>query len=205
MPNPASRYEYSESLGRYRDTRTGRFVPQARITSLLNRQTTITQREMNAVSQQLMEGKIDLNDWRMEMREHLRTIHSAQAAAANGGFDRMTQADWGRVGGKLRYQYERLDLMASQIQYGAQPLDGRMMQRVRMYAQSGHATYEETRRDAERERGMSLERRVLGAAEHCDDCVEYSAEGWQPLGTLPRIGDSVCMTNCKCHFEFSEN
>lgn len=202
MPNPASRYEYSKSLGKYRDTRTGRFVPQSRITSLLRRQTTVTQNLMRADSLRLAGGDMSVSEWRDAMREHLRVIHSAQAATAQGGFDRMTQAEWGRVGGKLRYQYERLENLAGEIESGKQPLDGRFTQRVEMYAQSGHATFAETQRAVERERGMTQERRVLGIAEHCDDCIEYAARGWQLIGTLPRIGDSVCKTRCQCEFEY---
>lgn len=46
------------------------------------------------------------------------------------------------------------------------------------------------------------EHRVLGDAEHCEDCVTYSAMGWMPIGVLPAIGDSSCRINCACWFEY---
>lgn len=47
------------------------------------------------------------------------------------------------------------------------------------------------------------EHRVLGIAEHCEDCVTYSAMGWMPVGSLPAIGDqSACRQNCYCYFEY---
>jgi len=53
---------------------------------------------------------------------------------------------------------------------------------------------------------MKLERRVLGhpRGEHCEDCPPLAAMGWQPLGTLPAIGDSECKWLCLCHFEYQD-
>ncbi len=51
---------------------------------------------------------------------------------------------------------------------------------------------------------MSQERRVLGhpKTHHCDDCPPLAALGWQPIGTLPHIGQSECGGMCYCHFEY---
>ena len=42
---------------------------------------------------------------------------------------------------------------------------------------------------------------VLGAADHCKDCIIYS-EGnpyyRETLSTVPRAGDTICHGNCKC-------
>jgi hypothetical protein len=50
-----------------------------------------------------------------------------------------------------------------------------------------------------------FERRVLGSpkTEHCEDCPSLAAMGWQPIGTLPAIGDSACGSLCLCHFRYS--
>ena len=48
------------------------------------------------------------------------------------------------------------------------------------------------------------ERRILGdpETEHCEDCPDLSAQGWQPVGTLPDIGTVQCKHRCLCHFEY---
>lgn len=50
-------------------------------------------------------------------------------------------------------------------------------------------------------------RRVLGIpkTEHCEDCPPLAAMGWQPIGTLPSIGDTECNGLCLCHFRFAES
>lgn len=48
---------------------------------------------------------------------------------------------------------------------------------------------------------------VLGAAEHCGDCIEEAGEGWRPLGDLSRYpgdGQTACLSNCKCHLLLSD-
>lgn len=53
---------------------------------------------------------------------------------------------------------------------------------------------------------MREERRILGhpKGEHCHDCPPLAAMGWQPLGTLPALGDTECGNLCLCHFEFRD-
>ena len=62
-------------------------------------------------------------------------------------------------------------------------------------------------RNAVAKQGVFMaERRVhaLPLYEHnyCRTCVNQSDLGWQPLGTLREIGDSECMGNCDCYFEW---
>ncbi len=49
------------------------------------------------------------------------------------------------------------------------------------------------------------ERRYLGHADHCEDCPPLAAQGWQPIGTLPDIGDTECGGQCHCHFEYQDD
>lgn len=44
------------------------------------------------------------------------------------------------------------------------------------------------------------ERRVIHPVrtKHCLPCLQLANEGWVPVGTLPRIGTTVCGKNCKC-------
>lgn len=58
-------------------------------------------------------------------------------------------------------------------------------------------------------RGMHVatkaeERRFLGSAvlDHCEVCPEQAGLGWQPIGTLPEIGDTPCGIHCGCRFAY---
>lgn len=200
----SSRYRFNPgagTTGRY-IAPSGRFVPQSAITKEMERVIGGAKGEMQSFSRQLQAGSISLQEWYDGMRSNMKIIHNLDAAIAKGGWAQMTQSDWGAVGQLTRQQYQFLNNFALQIANGTQSLDGRFIVRSGMYADAARGTGEDMKRRDAGNRGFTEERRVLGVADHCTDCLEFSARGWQPIGTLPRIGDSLCKTNCHCHFEF---
>jgi hypothetical protein len=64
-------------------------------------------------------------------------------------------------------------------------------------------TFEESLRRAALYAGCRWERRVVGDGGCCADCRAAAAMNWQPLGSLPEVGDTPCLTDCTCHFEYS--
>ena len=159
-------------------------------------------RGLDALTNQLRNREISLADWQLQVRAEIKSMHINAAMVARGGRDQMTPADWGRTGRELRNQYEYLDKWAADIASGKVKLDGRANVRAQLYGDASRSTYEQNRRAVASMNGYTQERRILHAKESCTDCLEYAARGWQPIGTLPRIGESVCRTNCKCTFEY---
>lgn len=77
--------------------------------------------------------------------------------------------------------------------------------RAEKYGDSAWQAAQRVNHDTATKRGVAImARRVLGhpKTEHCSDCPPLAAKGWQPIGTLPRIGDTECGPLCLCHFEF---
>lgn len=172
--------------------------------------------DMGRASSQLANGSITVETWRDSMREASRHIHTSATALAQGSWDGVSAREWGYAGAKLKSEYAYLEKFAADIASGKQAVftidpetgaripDGRFMSRASMYAESGHGTLEASRRRGEQEAGAQWERRVLDDAENCADCVGYALEGWQPIGTLPDIGDSQCLSMCRCVFEYAD-
>lgn len=52
----------------------------------------------------------------------------------------------------------------------------------------------------------TMERRIHGRAvdDLCKTCRKARNAGWQPIGTLPAIGDSECGSNCHCYFQYAD-
>ena len=190
------------STGRYIDRR-GRAVSAETVTREMERVIAGTKREMQDISRQLQRGEISAQEWYDGMRGRMKTIHTLDAAIAKGGWQQMTQADWGAVGAVTKRQYQYLNNFVEEILSGKQALDGRFLVRAGMYANAARRTGEDLKRREAAGRGYDLERRVLGPTEHCRDCLEYAGRGWQPVGSLPPIGDSICKVNCRCVFEFA--
>lgn len=81
---------------------------------------------------------------------------------------------------------------------------GEFVARAESYGASVYASAQNVGRAKVGRRGaFDEERRVhLGHDQACPICEEATARGWQPIGTLPEIGDSYCLNNCHCFFEY---
>jgi len=194
-------FTFDRSSHRYRDLSTGRYVARERITQLLDTQVQATAEHLSALTTAAHEGRLAPAVYVQQMRTELRRLTLQNAALGAGGFDKLTQSDYGRVGAQLRGEYQRLTQFAEQMKAGDVTLP-QALNRAEMYAGTARVQFWATEQAHVQpsEPGLVvLERRLLGIAEHCGDCVYYYDQGWQPLGTLPEPGqESACMSNCKC-------
>lgn len=191
-------YLWNEKALQYTNISTGRFVPRSEITDQLFKVTKRSSDVMRIISQQLRDGNISLADWQMAMMQEIKTTHLAGAAMQRGGWQQMTQADFGRVGQIVRREYGFLHDLANGIESGEIKLDGRILLRASQYGQAGRETNIKFWDLEADKRGFDQERSVLNPAEHCKECVDEDAKGWQPIGQMIPIGRRICRANDKC-------
>lgn len=199
-------YTWNTDTARYRSTDTGRFVARRDIIGLLETQVNSAERRLGDITTAFHEGRLSASTWQVTMRDELRRLHSAQSAIAVGGWDRMDARAWGRVGGELARDYERLANLAAAVQAGEVTLP-QALQRTSGYVNAARHTFFEADRDAARATGRQYEeRRRLSASEHCPTCLDLAAQSWQPFGTLPTPGDgsTECGGYDKCTLERRE-
>lgn len=195
-------YGWSERASRYYNLSTGRFVSTSNVKTALEGVVTRSQANVRGLSQALLDGDITLAEWRAAMMSEVKVMHVASSAAARGGWAQMSQGDWGYTGNLVKKQYAYLERFAQDIASGKQKLDGRLLTRAGLYAEAPRGSFAEMFRRMMTGKGMTEERRVLGAAEHCDGCLEQAGLGWQPINTLDPIGAEECRTHCQCEFEY---
>lgn len=191
-------YVFDIPSDRYREVSTGRYVAWSQVRQQIDKVLDSRSSVMQGLTRDLSNGKISLETWLRSMAQEIKTSHLLASIAANGGIERMTFADYGKVGAQIKKQYKYLRNFGKQIESGDQKLDGRAVVRSGLYAQSARGEYEQIRRHHH----GGEERRVLHARESCNDCISYAARGWQPVGSLPAIGESECGVHCRCTFEF---
>ena len=190
-------YTYDARAYSYRDG-AGRFVSDRQVREALDGALDAHTKTVRALGESLRAGRISVAEWQTGMARAIKNAHLYSAAAARGGWQNMTPADYGRAGQKIRAQYGYLRDFAAQIVDGRQPLDGRFLQCVDLYGQSGRVTYHATERREMEVRGMTEERNVLHPSDHCPGCVDESARGWVPIGSLVPIGSRDCRTRDRC-------
>lgn len=195
-------FTWNERSQRYRNSATGRFVPRSQVRAALDIALDRSRNEVARVSRELVNGRLSLADWQLQVAREIKNMHLAGAALAKGGWAQMTASDFGRVGAICKREYGFLATFAQQIKSGEQRLDGSLVARANLYAQAPRGTYH-----AIEERGMMAQgktecRNELGPADHCEGCLAETAKGWVIIGELTPIGSRQCLANCRCSLSY---
>jgi hypothetical protein len=159
-------YTFDPRIGRYRDDG-GRFVTERTIRDAVDNLADLSSERMAALAQRLQAGSLTLADFQTQMMTETKSAHLAAGIAAHGGREQMAPADYGVIGRRIRDEYAFARQFAEDIASGKQPLDGRLVNRARMYGQAARSTFEAVRRRDERNRGNDEERNVLHGGDLC--------------------------------------
>lgn len=193
-------FAWSATAQRYR-RRNGQFVLQAELTEALRQYADAAGRSLRTLTAKMLGGGMTLAEWQAQMADRVKSIHLAMTVAASGGFGRLTAADYGRLGARLRYHYGRLQDFALKIEAGAMS-DAQAVARSVLFGVAGNLTYQNARLDAART-GFKEARRVLHpTAEHCTGCLTESARGWVSIATAKPLGNDPCKMRCRCSLSF---
>lgn len=196
-------YRWDNDAARYRSKDTGRFVSESALRADLDRfNSQVVNTSLQDITDRMIDGRITLDKWQEQMAAELKDAWGVNVRVGRGGAAQMTAVDYGRYGGRLGYEYNRLNAFAVEIQMGTLT-PAQIKARASLYANATRVGYWDGQTAAFRAAGFTEERRVLNPAEHCGDCIGYAAQGWQPLGSLPEPGtQSVCQRNCRCTKEY---
>lgn len=194
-------FSWSEESRRYRDLKTGRYLPGSTIRNAVDVVVSGTGDYLRDLTSQLRDGSISIPQWQQAMQQEIKSLHLATAAASRGGWAAMSQSDFGWTGQRLRGQYAYLRGFATDIASGAQPLNGTLEARAALYAEAARTTAREMEYRMAVDAGAGSEINRLGVADHCSDCVSASARGWVEVGTLSPPGTRQCKSRCHCRIQ----
>jgi hypothetical protein len=194
--------EWNGRAGRYRDPLTGRFISRDTVRSILDQAIAKSQQRIRGASDQFRRSEITLDDWQIVMREEIARTQLGAEMLVQGGRAQMTSADFGRVGQRIRVQYDYLRDFAQQLVDGSIRTDGTFLNRAKMYASSARVGFHDALGQQLADLGYTEERSILHPAEHCDLCVSESERGYVPIGTLIPIGERDCLGNDRCQIDY---
>jgi len=196
-------WAWDKKVGRYRDQETGRFLPVDQVRKWANESIAASEDAASQLAKMAADGSLRASEINTTFRESIKGEYIRQYLVGIGGEGRMTQADWGSIGGMLKEQYGHLDDFVKEIAAG-NLTEAQIRVRMDMYINSAREAYERAQLKVAKNTDKKEESWMLGQSEHCDDCLAYADEGWQPLGHFPSpgAGKTVCLTNCQCHKEY---
>jgi len=204
MPSKQPKYTWDAEAQRYRDKR-GHLVPKASVMAWILRAVGRSKKAFETAAQEYLDGKITELQFQAIMQQGIASGHRAMAAIAAGGAALLVGhlADQART--IITRQQARMVRFAAQIA-AHQLSDAQVLARAGMYAGALYGTFAnvQTTREASLG-GQRFARRIIDpAAEHCDECPELADLGWVPIEEMVPIGDTTCLTNCRCEIEYSD-
>lgn len=201
-------FTYARSAGRYRSLASGRFVARSRILDLLRTNVDAHQQQLTQLTTAFHEGRIAGAVYVEQSRTILRRLHLQNSALGAGGFDRLTQVDYGRIGGRIRQDYAALTRLQADVEAGTVTLPQALNRTAGMVGNARTEFWSAERDRVQRSATnmVVIERNLLAAdAQHCTDCQELYDRGWQMEGVIPVPGtDRICQTHCRCTIERRE-
>ena len=201
----AREFEFDPKSQRYRVTKgagKGSFISYEAVQSLTESYIEQSKVELDDITDQLLSGEISVGEWEQEMILELRDAHTNSYALGHGGIGRLGDRQIDRIADMVEAEAVYLRGFSEDILAGNLS-EAQIRDRASMYVEGIYKSFELGREDAHNDAGFDEEKRVRNATESCDDCIEYEALGWQPIGTLPSIGaQCACRSRCRCHKEF---
>lgn len=202
-PILTAQYNYDNSAQRWRNSSDGRFVSHGSVVDEMRVHQQATHSTLEALTNQLYNGQINLSRWQIAVASELKDAHLAQAIFGAGGRANMGFAEFGRVGQTLREQYAFLNNFAQQIADGKVSLN-QALARINMYGNAIQQSYWAEYAQANKEKKFKY---VLHPAEHCDTCVARAAGNpytFDNLQGYPGDGSTKCKANDMCTLEVDE-
>jgi len=198
---------WNQAAGRYASRGTGRFVPQQTIRGELDKALDNATERLCAHARCFRTGVIDGRAFQVESMSLIKQVHLIGGALEKGGWQNLTQSDFGRLGQIIRGEYQYFNNLIKQIESGQQRLDGTLDSRMRLYGQAGRGTYHKFERESRAIQGYDEERSILHGRDNCKaskrpGCIDEAARGWQPIGTITPVGSRTCLSNCRCSTSF---
>lgn len=142
-------------------------------------------------------------EWFLNTKGELRAMHTALAMIAQGGKLQMEPKSWARAGQMIRSEMDYLRQFERGVANGAVS-DAQLLARILNYGDAGRRVYDNMVKRRESDAGMYA-RRVLGVADHCDECLAESSEDFRPVDDVPDIGSLQCLSLCMCTIEYAES
>lgn len=206
MSEAAPNWAWSIKAKNYRDLKTGRFMTRVEATTRSDKSLASAIGRVRDATARLEAGQIDAGTWDMIMRNQIRNEYARQYMAATGGQTQMGKAAWGRVSNMIGEQNRYLAKLTEGLRTG-EITPAQAMMRSGMYANSAREAWSKGNTVNARELGNDEEEWVLGDSDHCETCLEFAAQGWREIDYFPEpgAGQTLCLTNCKCHKEFRKS
>jgi len=201
MPPSIIGYLWNELAGRF-IAPSGQFVTFAQVRKALDAAIDGAGQDARGIAAAYSSGAIGVAEFERQMQQLIKDTQVYSSAVGAGGFSSIGARELSLLQSRIGEQFAYLSDLADDLAAGVRISPAQLAARSNLYAQSARNTYDVTFRAGQLARGYGEERNIVHPGEHCDMCLDQSARGWVPIGTLVPIGRRTCIGNCNCTIDY---
>lgn len=199
-----------QNVRRYRG-KNGRFISERNVAGYVDQTARNFSEEVRNRTQKLVDDfdEPKFRDWVSKTRKEIKALHNAATIIALGGkkasirYASQNAEVWRDAQQAIGEQLAFFDRFTLGIVTGSVSINQAMVNRASLYALAAYQTYQNAVRLREvAAAGYDEEMRVTQSGNPCNTCKAQAALGWQKVGTLRRLGDSECISRCRCYFKY---
>jgi len=184
-----------------------RRIPARSRQRALRQLTARTRRSGRNLGQQLNDGDITQAQWFVAMAELVRSTTIASGAVWDG-ITALSNPEFEILDIAANKDIEFLRKFRQQIAAG-DVAPGQIVNRSGNYGKVRGTYYEIAGYNLETD-GFTEERNILFPGDSCTNsslpgCIQVTRLGWQPIGTLPLIGNRTCHNNDRCELRYKNS
>lgn len=200
---------FDDKSKRYKWKDGNRFVSKNVVRDLIDKKIDEEKQKLRDYSPRIKAQEIGVYG---DVGKTLKNLHILEAAKARDGFENISNSDLGTIGNQLKKQYYQgvgLDGKPYGIKFliadAPNLSEAQISNRLRMYGESAQVSGSALNQNFKMLNGATQSRRILGKTDnHCKECLQYAAMGWQPIGTLPLPKTKcTCRSNCLCDIVYA--
>lgn len=205
-------HDYDLSKRAFRSP-SGKYVSRRETRVLIDKLSDFVRKQSGLIAKRFDNGEINASQFNVEMRELLKAGHIVASTVGRGGRSQMTVSDWGRVGRKIRWQYQYLDKFTRKLENGKLKI-ANTGYRAKQYVNAIYISYANSYSVAQQDfidRGGDnnpqvemLCRLVQNSQEGCVECSADAEDGWMPVSEMGEIGSRICQDFCLCEIIFED-
>ena len=170
-----SDWQWNQNTHRYRNTATNTIITENTLIGLRDTMIDSWRERVQGLADDLIEGKLTVQEWTLQMRREVSYIFSDEYMLAKGGRNAMFQADLDAIEDMLRTQYAFLQEFAEDVRTGTLS-KAQIAARSELYLDSSTQSHE---------RGKAARHGLV-------------------LPYYPGDGSQICGARCRCRWDIDE-
>ncbi len=194
-------WDKKEQVYKYKS---GELVPKTRIDKLFQSNLELLKKRNSKLLNDLYSKELSFDNWRKETFINIKYAEINTFLLKTGGPENISKKDIKILNGNLKKKFEYFSKFTQDIKNGISKVE--LEYRLKRYNESVYSALSTGDLLNKIKTGNKFAYRILGAAEHCNDCINYASLGVVPIEQfIPVKTNCVCQERCKCTGLFFES